>query len=74
MTAPRVSRGAARGADVDLSRADRHRLPMHRLPPAGLALGLRLPGDQDFAAGRNVARGEALGVGSKKFVEARLQY
>ena len=73
MTAPRVSRGAARGADVDLSRADRHRLPMHRLPPAGLALGLRLPGDQDFAAGWNIARNETLGARSEELVEALLQ-
>ena len=39
----------------------------------GPALGTRLPGDQDFAAGWNVARDEALGARSEELVEARLQ-
>src|SRR6516162_4774339 len=43
------------------------------IPLAGLALGLRLPGDQDFAAGRDITWGEAVGAGGKELVEARLQ-
>jgi hypothetical protein len=43
------------------------------LPLAGLALGLRLPSNQDFAAGRNIARDEAFWAGGEELVKAGLK-
>ena len=40
---------------------------------AGLALGLRLPSDQNLAPGRNISRDEALRARGKELVKARLQ-
>jgi len=40
---------------------------------ADAGLGNRLPCDQNFSTGRNITRDEALNVGGKEFVEARLQ-
>jgi len=54
---------------------DEREMPLYRKPHQlpGVALGLRLPGDQNIAAGPNIARDEAIGAGDKELLKAGLQ-